>query len=187
MGFLDRLLGGVGAGGDGGSREARTVDPGEIACSDEFAVPYGMTDAQWVAESRSKAHALASRFEGSPENHGEAAKVRYGHQGFGVAAVLYGKAIDLLHTQYVVMNMQHRQPGPADTWIVDGFTASVGASLAMHSDAGLDDEVREATHRLRTIASMCERVGASSFLYRNALDQLSSNAPLVKTDDILWA
>lgn len=32
-------------------------------------------------------------------NYAEAGKARYGRQGFGVAAVLYGKALDLLHTQ----------------------------------------------------------------------------------------
>lgn len=185
MGFLDRLRG-------GGqelerSRRSGTSAPPEVASSPEFDVPHELSGTQWADESRARAQSLASRIEGSPENYGEAAKVSYGRQGFGVATVLYAKALDLLHTQYVVLNMQHRQPGPADTWIVDGFTAAVGASLAMHPDAGLEDEVREGTHRLRTIASMCERIGASSFLYRNALDQLASNAPRVKTDDILGA
>jgi hypothetical protein len=187
MGFLHRLFGAGDAGGVQSGPASPSADPGEVAFSDEFDVPHELPDMQWAAESRAKAQVLASRLVGSPENFGEAAKVRYEHQGFGVAAVLYGKAVDSLHTQYLVLNMQYRQPGPADTWIVDGFTTAVGASLSMHSAAGLDEEVREATHRLRTIATMCERVGAPSFLYRNALDQLASNAPRVKIDDVLGA
>jgi hypothetical protein len=136
-------------------------------------------------EDRGRHAADPAELAFSPESYGEAAKVRYGHQNFGAAMVLYGNAIDLIHTQYLVLNMQHRQPSTADTWIVDGFVSAVGASLAMHPDAPVDDEVREATHRLRTIASMCERVGTSSFLDRNALDQLAIDAPRVRTDDIL--
>jgi hypothetical protein len=139
-----------------------------------------------MAESRRSASTLAGQVEPSSEAYGEAAKVCNGQQNFGAAMVLYSKALDLIHTQYLVLNMQHRQPSPADTWIVDGFVAAVGASLAMHPDAPVDDEVREATHRLRTIASMCERIGASSFLYRNALDTLARDAPRVRTNDILW-
>lgn len=186
MGFLDRLFGGSAANTDRAEEAPRSADPSEVAFSEMFDVPHDLPDAQWAAESRDRARELAARVERSPENLGEAAKVRYGHQGFGVAAILYGKAIDLLHTQYLVLNMQRRQPGPADAWLIDGFTAAVGASLAMHPDAGLDDEVREGTHRLRTIASMCERVGVPSSMYRNALDQLASNAPRVRTDDLLW-
>ena len=186
MGFLDRLRG-AGQQDDRSRSSSAAPNPSEVAFSPEFDVPHELPDALWASTSREHAEALAARIQGSPENYGEAAKVRYGYQGFGVAAVLYGKALDLIHTQYVVLNMQHRQPGPADTWIVEGFTAAVGASLSMHPDADLDDEVREGTHRLRTIASMCERVGASSFLYRNALDELASNAPHVRIDDILWS
>jgi hypothetical protein len=184
LGFLDRLLGGGGQSRSGGN--ARSAhDPAELAISPEFEVDQGLPDAQWIEESRRSANALAGQIEGSPENYGEAAKVRYNHQNFGAAMVLFCKALDLIHTQYLVLNMQHRQPSPADAWIVDGFVAAVGASLAMHPDAPVDDEVREGTHRLLTIASMCERVGASSFLYRNALDRLETNAPHVRTDDIL--
>ena len=176
MGILDRLR---------RPRAGHAPDAGEIALASELDVPHDLPDEEWMARSRTTATALVARLDGSPEACGEAAKVRYNHQGFGVAIVLYCKALDLMHTQYVVLNMQHRQPSTADTWIVDGFVASVGASLAMHPHAPVDDEVREATHRLRTIASMCERVGASSFLYRNALDQLAIDAPRVRTDDIV--
>jgi hypothetical protein len=145
----------------------------------------GLPDVPWLVESRRAAAVIADAVQPSPEGVGEAAKERFGCQQFGAAMVLYGKALDLIHTDYLVLNMQHRQPSTADTWIVDGFVVAVGASVALHPGAPVDDEVREGTHRLRTIAAMCERVGASSFLYRNALDQLEINAPHVRTDDIL--
>jgi hypothetical protein len=184
LGFLDRLLGGSGQPGSGGSARS-APDPAEVAFSPEFEVDHGVPDVHWIEDSRRSANALAGEIEGSAESYGEAAKVRYNRQDFGAAMVLFCKALDLIHTQYLVLNMQHRQPSPADAWIVDGFVAAVGASLAMHPDAPIDEEVREGTHRLLTIASMCERVGASSFLYRNALDQLETKAPHVRTDDIL--
>jgi hypothetical protein len=181
MGFLDRLRGAQPPG-----PRARSTDPTELAHSSEFDVDHGLPGAQWMGESRRTAEALAARIEGAPEAYAEAAKIRYGHQGFGTAAILYGKAVDLIHTQYLVLDMQHRQPSPADAWIVDGFVAAVGASLAMHPDAPMDDEVREGTHRLRTIYSMCERVGAPSALYANALGTLAIDASQVRVDDILW-
>lgn len=184
MGLLDRLRAGRQSNGSG-SREMAS-DWSDIAASPEFDVDQGLPDTPWMSESRRAANALAAQLEASPENYAEAARVRYGHQNFGAAMVLYCKALDLIHTQYVVLNMQHRQPTPADAWIIEGFVSAAGASVAMHADAPVDDEVREATHRLRTIASMCQRVGVSPRLYHSGLDQLAVDTPRVRIDDILW-
>jgi hypothetical protein len=92
----------------------------------------------------------------------------------------------MLHTNYLFMEMKSRQPSPADAWIVDGYLKSLGVSLSMHPEAPVADSVREITHRLRTIASACQRVGIADQLYMNALDTVGRDAAHVNVDDIYW-
>lgn len=114
----------------------------------------------------------------------EGGKLCYGYGDFGTALFFYQKSIDMLHTNYLFNQMRSRQPPAADNWVVEGYTNSLGASLAKLQAAPVDNSVREVTHRLRTIAAACEQVGLPSELYRGALKQMAIVAPHVKLDDV---
>jgi len=128
---------------------------------------------------------MVQRYYGSPETMAEGGRLCYGYGDFGTALFFFQKSIDMLHTNYLFNQMRSRQPSAADAWIVDGYTSSLGAGLAMHTAAPIDDSVREVTHQLRTIATACEQVGLPSELYRGALRQIAIEAPNVKLDDVL--
>ena len=123
---------------------------------------------------------------GSCETVANAGSERYNNQDFGTALFFFRKSIDMLHTNYLFLDMKNRQPSPSDAWIIDGFTNSLSASLSLHPGAPVDESVREVTHRLRTITSACTRVGAPPVLYQNALDLMASTAPNVNVEDIFW-
>src|SRR5205823_6146394 len=145
-----------------------------------------LPDDEWLAYSETRFRQMVENYYGSCERVGQGGKDRYGHQDFGTALFFYQKSIDMLHSHYLFGQMINRQPSPADTWLVDGYTSSLGASLALHPTAPVDNSVREATHRLLSIAAACERVGLPSQLYRGALNLMAVYAPHVKLDDILW-
>lgn len=119
-----------------------------------------------------------------PERVAKEAKLAYGTQQFAEAMRTYERAIDLLHTLYLFDNMRQRQPSPADAWIVDGYVNALGAALAMDAATPVEASVRTVTHRLRTIATACDHVGAPSQLYRNALAQMAVDASHVRVDDV---
>lgn len=121
-----------------------------------------------------------------PEEIAKVAENLYGHQRFSEAIVQSERAIDLLHTLYLFEKMRQRQPSPADSWIVDGYTSALGATLAMDKSADVTESVRTTTHRLRTIMSATERVGIPANIYRDALTTMRSYAGHVNVDDILW-
>jgi hypothetical protein len=121
-----------------------------------------------------------------PEKTGARARVAYGNADFAAAFHLYAKAIDQLHDFYLFEQFRNRQPSPKDTWIVEGLTASLGAARQTNPEIEVREDVRMATHRLRTISSACDRAGASSVLYRSALDDLACYAPDVDVSDIFW-
>jgi len=142
-------------------------------------------DAWWQASCRAFSEQVDAHY-GSPETMRDGGKERYGVQDFGTAMLLFAKAIDMLHTAYGFNHMDSRQPSPADVSIIDGFVASLGASLSTHPDAAIEECAREVTHCLRSIATECDRVGAPSSLYRGALEQMEHLAPRVPVDDVRW-
>lgn len=144
-----------------------------------------LPDDEWLARSNARFEEMVKNYYGSCETIGQGGQERYGYGDFGTALFFYQKSIDVLHTNYLFLQMRNRQPSPADAWIVNGYTASLGASLAMHPAAPINNSVREVTHRLRTIAAACEQVGLPSQLYREALKLIAQYAPHVKLDDIL--
>lgn len=144
-----------------------------------------LPDDEWLARSKTRFEQIVKNYYGSCETIGQGGQERYGYGDFGTALFFYQKSIDVLHTNYLFGQMRSRQPSPADAWIVDGYTSSLGASLAMHPAAPIDESVREVTHRLRTIATACEQVGLPSQLYREALKLMSQYAPHVKLDGVL--
>src|ERR1019366_2041882 len=145
-----------------------------------------LPDAEWCTKSEAAYETTVSGYYGSPETMAEGGKVNYGLTNFGVALFFYQKSIDMLHTQYLFMEMRCRQPSPADVWIVEGYVNSLGASLSMHPTAPVAESVREVTHRLRTISSACQRFGIPDGLYMGALETMARDAPDVNVDDIFW-
>jgi len=144
-----------------------------------------LPDDEWLARSKARFEQMVKNYYGSCETIGQGGKECYGYSDFGTALFFYQKSIDVLHSMYLFGQMRNRQPSPADAWIVNGYTSSLGASLAMHPAAPVNESVREVTHRLRTIASACEQVGLPSQLYREALKLMAQYAPHVKLDDVL--
>lgn len=145
-----------------------------------------LPDDEWLAASQQAYERAVGRYYGSPETMGRGGKERYANSDFGTALFFYGKSIDMLHTAYGFAAMEHRHPGPADAWLVDGFCSSLGAALSTHPNAPVDETVRAVTHRLRSIRTTCDRAGMSSKLYRDALDTIERYAPHVRVDDIFW-
>lgn len=144
-----------------------------------------LSDDEWLARSNTRFEHMVKNYYGSCETIGQGGKLCYGYGDYGTALFFYQKSIDVLHTNYTFLQMKRRQPSPDDAWIVKGYPDSLGASLAIHPAAPVDDSVREVTHRLRTIATVCEEAGLPSQLYREALKLMSQYAPHVRLDDVL--
>jgi hypothetical protein len=148
-------------------------------------VDQSLPDDQWFTVSEQVYERTWRDHLGSPETFAEAGSHHYGHQNFGVAVLFFRKAIDLMHTLYTG-GMSRRQPSPRDAAITSQFVSSLGATLAMHPAAPVDQSVREVTHRLRTISSACERAGLPAELYLNALQEIAAASPNVNLDGVLW-
>jgi len=159
--------------------------PVTVQAMPEDSIDHSLPDDEWLARSEERFRWMVENYYGSCDTIGRGGQERYGYGDFGTALFFYQKSIDVLHTNYLFGQMRNRQPSPDDAWIVDGYTRSLGASLAMHPAAPIDSSVREVTHRLRTIATACERVGLPSQLYREALQLMAQYAPHVKLDDVL--
>jgi hypothetical protein len=148
-------------------------------------VDLSLPDDEWFSVSEKVYERTWRDHLGSPETFAEAGGNHYGHQNFGVALLFFRKAIDLMHTLYTG-GMSRRQPSARDFAITSQFVSSLGATLAMHPAAPVDESVREVTHRLRTISSACKRAGLPADLYLNALQEIASASPNVRVDDVLW-
>ncbi len=160
--------------------------PSDVPASEAIdPVDNSLPDDEWLARSKARFEQMIKNYYGSCETIGQGGYACYGYGDFGTALFFYQKSIDVLHSNYLVLQMRNRQPSTADTQIVNGYTSSLGASLEMHPAAPIDDSVREVTHRLRTIAAACEQVGLPSQLYREALKLIVQYAPHVKLDDVL--
>lgn len=176
MGWFKRWLNGPGSERSGAaSAGVEAVEP----------IDTSLPDDEWLARSEARYAQMLDHFRGNCETIAQGGRVHYGYGDFGTALFFYQKSVDVLHTNYVILQMRSRQPSPADKWIVDGYTSALGASLQLHPVAPVASSVREVTHRLRTIATACEQVGLPSQLYRGALDFMAVYAPHVKLDDVL--
>lgn len=158
-------------------RKAEGSDRGRSAGAHLERVDPSLPDAQWFAVSQDIYDRAWRRHLGSPETFADAGSEHYGNQNFGVAMLFFCKAIDLLHTLYLSSGMSTRQPAARDLAITSGFISSLGASLSLHPAAPAADSVREVTHRLRTISSVCKRAGVPAELYLNALREIAIAAP----------
>lgn len=138
--------------------------------------PQPVTDAQWWSQSKQRYEGCWRQFVGGPDTFADGAQGFYLNAQFGMAALMYQKAIDVLHTIYCINGMAQRRPSAVDMSITDGFLAALGASLDLHPDAPMGDSVVEVSHRLEDIRSTCNRAGLSVDPYRTALKGLAPYA-----------
>jgi|tagenome__1003787_1003787.scaffolds.fasta_scaffold20735017_4 hypothetical protein len=146
-----------------------------------------LPDRDWSAQSAAAYNREVAKHYGTPETMAEGGRLHLRAGDTGLAVYLLCKSIDMLHTAYGFLEMRERLPGPADAPIIEDFLDAVGKSLKAHPAADLDEPVREVTHRLRSIAHLCEERSLPSAFYRDAHDRLGRIAPQVPTDDLLWA
>lgn len=149
-------------------------------------VDQSLAAAPWFSTSESVYKKEIETRYGSPETVAAGGVAALDRRDFAVALLFFGKSIDMLHTAYGFSHMQGRQPGPDDDRIISAFLTALDATLQLKPDAPVDEQVRESTHRLRSIAGECDRAGLDPRRYRNALDQMAQLAPNVRTDDLLW-
>lgn len=131
---------------------------------------------QWWSHAERQYDGCWRRFVGNPETFADGAQGFYLSAEFGTAALLYQKAIDLLHTLYCFNAMAQRQPSARDMAITDGYLSSLGASLSLHPDAPMRDSVAEVAHRLEDIRATCKNAGLPTDPYRTALKKLAPYA-----------
>lgn len=146
-------------------------------------LPGNLTDAQWWNDAGHRYEEYWREFTGSPDSLSTGAQWFYMSGEFGAAALMYQKAIDLLHTLYCCNDLPTirdivgvRQPSAADLSITDGYRNSLGATLSQHPDAPVRDSITEVAHRLRDIFFTCKRAGLSVGLYGHALLELEPTA-----------
>jgi hypothetical protein len=122
-----------------------------------------------------------------PEKAAQAAEVAYGHQEWRKALELYVKSVDRLHDFYVFEEFRNRQPSPADAWMVQGVSKSLGVIRELNPEADVSAPVREVTHRLRTICTAVEGAGGNPILYSRVLDEVGKLTPDIDVSDVLWS
>lgn len=149
-------------------------------------VDASLPDGPWFAASQQQYRDTVDGFYGSPESMARGGHEALARQDAGTALLFFGKSIDMLHTAYGFQGMSGRRPGSDDDAIVDGFTDALAATMASKPAAPVDEQVRETTHRLRSIAATCDGAGLPGARYRLALERMAASAPGVRTDDILW-
>lgn len=145
-------------------------------------LPEGLAGGQWWADAEQRYEEYWREFAGSPESFSAGVRWFYVSGEFGVVALLYQKAIDLLHTLYCCADLlfvsatKSRQPSSADRLVIDGYHSSFGASLSLHPDAPVTGSVADVTHRLTDIFFTSKRAGMPASLYGNALLELEPTA-----------
>lgn len=140
------------------------------------ALPPGADDAAWWSHAQRQYEDHWRRFAGGPDTFADGAHGFYLSSEFGVAALMYQKAIDVLHTLYCISGLDQRQPSAKDMAITDGYLNSVGASLSLHPGAPMGDSVAEVAHRLEDVRVACKSAGLPVDPYRTALKRLAPYA-----------
>lgn len=107
-----------------------------------------------------------------PEKAAQEAEAAYGRQEWTKALTLYVKSVDKLHDFYVFEEFRNRQPSPADAWMVQGVSKSLGVIKEIEPSADVMSLVLEACHRLSGICVAVEGAGGNPVLYKRTLDEI---------------
>lgn len=107
-----------------------------------------------------------------PDELAQRAQIKYGSAEFVAAAELYSKAVDKLHTMYVIGECKHRQPSRADASITEGLVSAVGAALAMDPNAPVRPLAEQSIGYLSQIIELPQAKSVFD-LYEDAISKLS--------------
>jgi hypothetical protein len=107
-----------------------------------------------------------------PDQLALSAKAEYGNAHFLAAAELYGKAVDKLHTMYVVGDCKYRQPSRSDATITEGLVSAVGAALAMDSNAPVRSLIEQAVGYMDEIVRVPQARPVAD-MYQSSINELS--------------
>jgi hypothetical protein len=143
-------------------------------------VPVGDTrvlDSDWLSAGARRFEDLVEQVARSADAATAAGVARQRASDPAAAMFFYQKAIDLLHTSYVLGEMADRRPSPADQPAIDRYLAMLSLIRDQRPAAPLTASVSEVTLRLRTISTACEDGGHDAARYLSALDRLAAIAP----------
>jgi hypothetical protein len=152
-------------------------------------VPIGDTrvlDSDWLTAGAQRYDNLVGQVDATVEAATAAGMSRQRASDPAAAMFFYQKAIDLLHTNYVMRDMAERKPGPADQVPIERFQVMLRLIREQRPAAPLAGPVVEVTHRLRTITTTCKDAGHDPTRYLDALDRLAMIAPDVDVSGVSW-
>jgi hypothetical protein len=154
-----------------------------------------LDDAAWLRSCEARYSSLVHKHYGSPDTIAAGGRLQEQAGDVGSALFFYQKAIDVLHTNYVIP-MGSRPPGPAgwvrqpssrDLDIVDAYLRALHQVRALRPAAQPTNSVTEVTHRLRTISSAFKRHGLDARPYLDRLAVLGQLAPDVDVSGVFWS
>ena len=146
----------------------------------------GVDDDRWLREGEARYQGLVGRHYGSPETIAEGGIQRLQANDRAAALFFFQKAIDLLHTNYVVNEMRQRRPSDNDLPIIGAYLDTLSAIRADRPTTPVAASVQEVTHRLRTISTACQDARIDPSRYLAALAQLGEIAPDVDVSRTFW-
>lgn len=155
-----------------------------------------LDDAAWLRSCEDRYSSLVHKHYGSPDTIAAGGVLREQAGDIGCALFFYQKAIDVLHTHYVIP-MRSRPPGPAgwmrqpsprDLGIVDAYLHTLRQVRSIRPAAYvIINSVTEVTHRLRTISSAFKGYGLDGRPYLDRLTVLGQLAPDVDVSGVFWS
>jgi hypothetical protein len=149
-------------------------------------LPPGVDDDGWLREGDDRYRRLVGRHYGSPETIAAGGWQRLQAQDYAAALFFFQKAIDLLHSLYVINERRRRRPTERDLPVIDAYLDTLAAIRDERPTAPVASSVQEVTHRLRTIATACQDAGLDPSRYIVALTRLGQIAPDVDVSGTLW-
>jgi hypothetical protein len=179
--ILHKRDGGVRAGGSGSTSRGSTqpiVPPSpKVRSSDDI----------WWGEASERYELKRQSYKDtSPEHMTKVGKECLQLDDPGAALFFFRRAIDQMHTAYLFGEMKARRPSAADAEAITLYVSTLASVRAMHEDAPVTEQVREVTHRLRTISTAAKERRLHDETYRTGLGQLAEVTPDIDVSDVVW-
>ncbi len=152
-----------------------------------------LDDVAWLRAGESRYNSLISNHYGSPDTIAAGGDLRLREFDPAAALFFFQKAIDLLHTLYVVdLNNTgpsgwSRQPSGRDLAIADQYLQTLRTVRQLRQSAPVGESVTEVTHRLRTISSKFGGYGFDKQPYLDRLSVLGDIAPDIDVSGVFWS
>ncbi len=146
-----------------------------------------LADEAWWRQSHERYESIRPLFiPGTVESYCQGGDIRLSLGDHGAAIYFYRRSIDHMHTEYLFSQMRDRTPNPNDRQPIDGYLRTLNKVREIRPEAPISEQVREVTHRLRTMATAAERRGYPAEVYHEGLQQLGQIAPDIDVSDIFW-